>query len=281
MKFVAIIALLFVLSEARLPVPYDVYVRFGGKPLPQSLRREGELYYLTDEKTNGSKIVGGGAAGDDDAKWIVSLLYRGSFFCGGSIKDQNTIITAAHCVLGDSPSDLSIRYNSRQHSTGGIVLAVSAIRVHKDYSSSTIDYDVAILKLTSNIDFGQSRAQAVKLPAQGFDPPETRDTLVAGWGTTLEGGSISTNLQMVTVPIVSRTVCRSQYGSSAITDRMICAGIDAGGKDACQGDSGGPLTVDGELWGIVSWGRGCARPGFAGVYSNVGPLRSWIDENSS
>ncbi len=23
-----------------------------------------------------------------------------------------------------------------------------------------------------------------------------------------------------------------------------------------QGDSGGPLTVDGELWGIVSWGRG-------------------------
>jgi hypothetical protein len=67
MKFVAIIALLFVLSEARLPVPYDVYVRFGGKPVPQSLRREGDFYYLTDEKTNGSKIIGGEAAGASDA----------------------------------------------------------------------------------------------------------------------------------------------------------------------------------------------------------------------
>jgi len=99
MKFVAIIALLFVLSEARLPVPYDVYVRFGGKPVPKSLRREGELYYLTDEKTNGSKIVGGETAGQSDAPWIVSIRMS-SHFCGGSIKDQNTIITAAHCVLG-------------------------------------------------------------------------------------------------------------------------------------------------------------------------------------
>ncbi len=99
MKFVVIIALLFVLSEARLPVPYDVYVRFGGRPVPQSLRREGELYYLTDEKTNGSRIVGGETAGESDAPWIVSIRMF-SHFCGGSIKDQNTIITAAHCVLG-------------------------------------------------------------------------------------------------------------------------------------------------------------------------------------
>jgi len=86
MKFVAIIALLFVLSEARPPVP-------------QSLHREGELYYLTDEKTNGSRIVGGETAGESDAPWIVSIRMS-SHFCGGSIKDENTIITAAHCVLG-------------------------------------------------------------------------------------------------------------------------------------------------------------------------------------
>jgi hypothetical protein len=99
MKIVAIIALLFVLSEARLPVPYDVYVRFGGKPVPKSLRREGELYYLTDEKTNGSKIVGGETAGQSDAPWIVSIRMS-SHFCGGSIMNPNTIITASHCVLG-------------------------------------------------------------------------------------------------------------------------------------------------------------------------------------
>ncbi len=48
-------------------------------------------------------------------------------------------------------------------------------------------------------------------------------------GTTSSGGStLPANLLKVTVPIVSRTKCRSQYGSSAVTDRMICAGLDAG-----------------------------------------------------
>jgi hypothetical protein len=102
MKFVAVIALFialfFVLSEARLPVPYDVFVRFGGKPVLKSLRREGELYYLADEKTNGSKIVGGTFAAEGDTPWVVSIR-RLSHFCSGSIKDQNTIITTAHCVL--------------------------------------------------------------------------------------------------------------------------------------------------------------------------------------
>jgi trypsin len=48
-------------------------------------------------------------------------------------------------------------------------------------------------------------------------------------GTTSSGGgSLPANLLKVTVPIVSRTTCRSQYGTSAITDRMICAGLPQG-----------------------------------------------------
>ncbi len=48
-------------------------------------------------------------------------------------------------------------------------------------------------------------------------------------GTTFSGGSsLPANLLKITVPIVSRTTCKSQYGSSAITDRMICAGLPEG-----------------------------------------------------
>lgn len=51
----------------------------------------------------------------------------------------------------------------------------------------------------------------------------------------LEQGAISTNLQEVTVPILSNSECRKTgYGASRITDNMLCAGFMDGEKDSCQ-----------------------------------------------
>lgn len=53
-----------------------------------------------------------------------------------------------------------------------------------------------------------------------------------------------------------------------------------------QGDSGGPLTYQNirngerELIGIVSFGNGCAKAHFAGVYSRVPAVRQWIKNKS-
>jgi secreted trypsin-like serine protease len=63
---------------------------------------------------------------------------------------------------------------------------------------------------------------------------------------------------------------------------MICAGTMEGGKDSCQGDSGGPLwvrDVSGRfkmVAGITSWGSGCARPDFPGVYTRLAVFSEWV-----
>lgn len=85
----------------------------------------------------------------------------------------------------------------------------------------------------------------------------------------------------VTVPIVDREECDGLYEGTEynITSNMICAGdVAQGGKDSCQRDSGGPLVDDitGELVGITSFGEGCGRPGYPGVYARVGAAISFI-----
>ena len=63
---------------------------------------------------------------------------------------------------------------------------------------------------------------------------------------------------------------------------MICAGLEEGGKDACVGDSGGPLICidNGKpvLYGITSWGKGCAQEGSPGVYVRTAGVVDWIKE---
>jgi len=62
---------------------------------------------------------------------------------------------------------------------------------------------------------------------------------------------------------------------------MVCAGHPSGQVSSCQGDSGGPLTVDGKLFGVVSWGFGCGAKGRPAMYTYVGALRSWIKQNAN
>ena len=110
------------------------------------------------------------------------------------------------------------------------------------------------------------------------EPAAEEVATVTGWGSLNDAGnSFPTELQVVSVNIVDRTRCQSSYlREYNVPEDMICAGVVGGGKDACHYDSGGPLVVGGKQAGIVSWGLGCGRSRYPGIYSNVAVLRDFV-----
>ena len=143
--------------------------------------------------------------------------------------------------------------------------------------------DIVILKLAKKLSFNDADIYPACLPSSSFAPDTTGQTcFVSGWGALEFEGSYPQTLQWVDVPMITNSKCNEQYGY--ITDSMICAGYDEGGKDACQSDSGGPLVCqckcgNAMITGIVSFGQGCAWAGFAGVYTRVTVFLDWIKSN--
>merc|ERR1712234_84515 len=179
----------------------------------------------------GGRIVGGTEAYAGEFPHQIALLrggVGGSLMCGGSLVAENMVVTAGHCWDGQSASRLGVRVGNHhlyQDDPDQADIAVAKVMLHEQYDSWTISNDICLLELD---------------------------------------GSLAKVLMKVDVPVVSDDDCRGSYGQSEIADSMICAGLDAGGKDSCQGDSGGPFMCGNQLSGVVSWGYGCAEAGYPG-----------------
>ncbi len=247
-----------------------------------------------EEPTLEGQVVGGGLVANGKYRFMASLQNeragtspREDHFCGATLVSRQHVMTAAHCARAIKNGTFPLRQvrvtvgrtvlNSRQ----GVIRRVTgprAIRIHPRYTGRNAAFDVAVIRLNKPV-----KAKPIQLDRSGsnaFKSPGRR-VLVAGWGLRQEpgvfGGSTVDRMREARPPIVSDRKCRRSYASlgepslRVFPRLMVCAGREK--VDTCQGDSGGPLFVPVRggyrQIGVTSFGNGCGRAGYPGVYTEL------------
>ncbi|XP_077862219.1 trypsin-2-like [Saccoglossus kowalevskii] len=233
-------------------------------------------------------IVGGVPANPHSWPWAAQLKIQDYHFCGATLIHPEWVLTAAHCISEGYSSEIQVHLGSHWMNEIDFgkeqQIGVGSVVQHEFYDSTTLENDIAMLKLAEPATSTDYVNIACLPDSTTYYNPGT-EGVVVGWGEDNGTSVDNTVLNQVVVPVIDVDICNNtQTMNGTIEDGMFCAGYAEGGKDSCQGDSGGPYQVlrgDGawELYGVVSWGFGCAEPNSPGVYTHVPTYIDWIYEN--
>ena len=246
---------------------------------------------------SGRRIVGGSLARAGEVPWQASLARteaEGSGLtpvCGAAVVSARAVLTAAHCLkLPVSSYRILVgRTSLLTPECGAQVMEVKGYNLHPAFSPRTLDNDLAVVEVVTMWGQGMQFSTAT-LPA--CLPPGPRPHLyspgtvglVSGFGVLSENAtSLSDSLQTVSLPVMDLVRCEESYRKiTNIGPSQFCAGFEDRTfiRDACSGDSGGPLAVlEGDRWfltGLVSFGLGCGRTKYPGVYTRLDVMSIWI-----
>ncbi|KRY43226.1 Coagulation factor X [Trichinella spiralis] len=256
-----------------------------------------------------NRIVGGFETKPHSHPWqvFIKIFQTNKMFstCGGSIIQQedgfrnssNLVLTAAHCLHdhGSWTAPAKLEVVAGAHSVKNLERTQQKSRVNAyipgDYSVYTFVNDIALLKLEKPFVFNKF-VHPICLPKIDESLPIGYKCMVAGWGSLrdkgchirnflvilsfIESGKLSSRLIQIEAPVLPTKRCWQNQNPK----KMFCAGYLEGRKDACQGDSGSPLVcrVGTKFiqYGLVSFGHGCAKKGYPGVYTRVSSFVQWI-----
>ncbi|XP_059083464.1 brachyurin-like [Tigriopus californicus] len=184
-----------------------------------------------------SKIVGGEEAVPHSYPFIVGMFIDDMYFCGGSILNENWILTASHCMDGANTVEvIAGAHNIREDEPTQQKMVSSEYTVHEGWTNNLVEgFDVTVIKLPQPLEFNENVQPITRTSSE----PAVGDLVTAiGWGKPSDSAAgISDTLNMVDkLDIIDRATCGDTYGSVLSEDINCISAKD--GRGTCNGDSG-------------------------------------------